>query len=400
MTSAARGALAPPDLQALLAARSAGLLGTGDMRNYQPSLRDRLAEAAANAGRSMGLGDIIAQRMRDEAAVGADFMPGLGAAIGGEEAGRDLGAGNYLSGGLGLAMSMIPGGNKVKGAAKKGIRAYHGSPHSFDQFDMSKIGTGEGAQAYGHGLYFAENEGVAKAYRDDLTALVNASANNEVAKAGGDIDAAIAEAKRKIDHYKNLTGSGDEQRRAGLLQINEQKLSQLMALKEGGAARKGSMYEVNINANPDDFLDWDKPLGQQPESVRAAIEAHPNARRLTGNDMVRGQLSAPTGENIYRRFLTEMDSSRDAMKPKYGEEATFAKASELARRELTEAGIPGIKYLDAGSRAAGDGSRNYVVFDDKLIEIVKKYGIAATLGAGLITQEMAAQMQEQGIGGT
>ena len=43
-----------------------------------------------------------------------------------------------------------------------GIVAYHGSPHSFDQFDTSKIGTGEGAQAYGHGLYFAGNEGVAQ----------------------------------------------------------------------------------------------------------------------------------------------------------------------------------------------------------------------------------------------
>ena len=43
-----------------------------------------------------------------------------------------------------------------------GIVAYHGSPHSFDRFDTSKIGTGEGAQAYGHGLYFAEGEGIAR----------------------------------------------------------------------------------------------------------------------------------------------------------------------------------------------------------------------------------------------
>ena len=50
-----------------------------------------------------------------------------------------------------------------------GIVAYHGSPHSFDQFDTSKIGTGEGAQAYGHGLYFAGNEGVAQAYRKNLS---------------------------------------------------------------------------------------------------------------------------------------------------------------------------------------------------------------------------------------
>jgi hypothetical protein len=60
-------------------------------------------------------------------------------------------------------------GKKLLDAALDRIRAYHGTPHKFDKFDMSKIGTGEGAQAYGHGLYFAENEGVARSYRDTLT---------------------------------------------------------------------------------------------------------------------------------------------------------------------------------------------------------------------------------------
>ena len=46
--------------------------------------------------------------------------------------------------------------------------AYHGSPHEFEKFDSSKIGSGEGAQAYGHGLYFAENEKVAKGYQERL----------------------------------------------------------------------------------------------------------------------------------------------------------------------------------------------------------------------------------------
>ena len=44
------------------------------------------------------------------------------------------------------------------------MTVYHGSPHKFDKFDASKIGTGEGAQAYGHGLYLAENPGVATDY--------------------------------------------------------------------------------------------------------------------------------------------------------------------------------------------------------------------------------------------
>lgn len=53
--------------------------------------------------------------------------------------------------------------------ALKGIRAFHGSPHDFDRFSLESIGTGEGAQAYGHGLYFAENEAVARGYRDQIS---------------------------------------------------------------------------------------------------------------------------------------------------------------------------------------------------------------------------------------
>src|SRR5215472_5232639 len=49
------------------------------------------------------------------------------------------------------------------------IRAYHGSPYAFEKFDPAKIGTGEGAQAYGHGLYFAGSEAVARNYRDKLS---------------------------------------------------------------------------------------------------------------------------------------------------------------------------------------------------------------------------------------
>ena len=54
-------------------------------------------------------------------------------------------------------------------SVRQGIRAFHGSPYDFDKFDLSKIGTGEGAQAYGHGLYFAENKATAKTYRDSLS---------------------------------------------------------------------------------------------------------------------------------------------------------------------------------------------------------------------------------------
>lgn len=62
------------------------------------------------------------------------------------------------------------------------------------------------------------------------------------------------------------------------------------------------------------------------------------------------------------------------------------RSRQAAAQALRESGIPGIKYLDAGSRASGQGSRNYVVFDDSLIEILRKYGVSglAALPAGVL----------------
>jgi hypothetical protein len=66
---------------------------------------------------------------------------------------------------------------------------------------------------------------------------------------------------------------------------------------------------------------------------------------------------------------------------------------EIAEGLRTQ-GLPGFRYLDQGSRATG-GTRNYVVFDPKIMDIVAKYGVAGALGLGLISQEMADQLQEQ-----
>lgn len=49
------------------------------------------------------------------------------------------------------------------------MTAWHGTPHTFDKFSTSAIGTGEGAQAYGWGLYFAGAKDVAEWYRDKLS---------------------------------------------------------------------------------------------------------------------------------------------------------------------------------------------------------------------------------------
>lgn len=281
-------------------------------------------------------------------------------------------------------------------APATGIRAYHGSPHSFDKFSMDAIGTGEGAQAYGHGLYFAEAEDVAKKYRDDLAGWGSAGAERTLEAVGGDVDRAIMETQQKLNRLleRNQAGAfkGAERNFNMQRQIQEDKIKQLKGYKDTGEFNPGSMYEVNIAASPDDFLDYDAPLSEQPKKVRDFATAR--------WQQVMGREPDPTIEGEY---IAKMAS------PQYGidgrEWLDTGPAADQSKR-LREAGILGIKYRDAGSRGIdGKGTRNFVVFDENLINIVKKYGIAgaaAMLGVSAMDVEQAMaqgapQPQPQGL---
>jgi hypothetical protein len=166
-----------------------------------------------------------------------------------------------LAGMVTLGAGAVPATGKHE--LRAGIKAYHGSPHDFDKFQMDKIGTGEGAQAYGHGLYFADNEGVARGYRDKLTGDMAATApGSQMAKellqqAGGDKQKALAILYREYE--SDIPG------------YSPTKDPNFMAAKEFlDSAPEGRMYEVNINANPDDFLDWDKPFASADHVERFA----------------------------------------------------------------------------------------------------------------------------------
>ena len=175
------------------------------------------------------------------------------------------------------------------------------------------------------------------------------------------------------------------------------------------------MYEVNVNANPDDFLDWDAPLSAQPkvaqqlgystmseDAIHAEAEAIMTAKpggawmndpaskaRIDElQDMLDIRVPNQTGADYYRGG-NDGDVSNILSQMGYGN-------PEAATEALRAKGIPGIKYLDAGSRTAGDGSRNYVVFDENLISIVKKYGVAgAATMLGVSQAEVAQAMEGQ-----
>lgn len=310
----------------------------------------------------------------------------------------------------------------MKNASGMGIRAYHGSPHDFDRFDLSKIGTGEGAQAYGHGLYFAEREGVAKSYRDMLSQIQDKRPREQQLAADaierfGDRSKAISTLEDVIKRRE----AGENAPWGVYFPYHDEAVLARDLLKSNWQPQPlGRMYEVNINAHPDQFLDWDKPLREQPE-IYAKLKELPQFQRqqaLVDNERlvgiakqngipplvaikVQSELAAgvPLQEAIGKvrglsqnpdwavqtdklaSLVTDKNVTTRGILPDDWAGSSIARnvpgmePSHIADT-LRNQGIPGIKYLDQGSRSAGEGSRNYVVFDDKLIDILRKYGIA------------------------
>jgi hypothetical protein len=296
--------------------------------------------------------DLMASRSPMEAAKNAGW---LGAST----------LGMALPGNVGM---LREGAEEVAQAAPKGIRAYHGSPHDFDKFSLDKIGTGEGAQAYGHGLYFAENDSVAESYKYSVSGR----------QAKHTFDGKPVETTQDWWGLEDKLNADGDWRQAKLLKEYAAKIEPDPALRfrqlrdwhrnnpdmmaaiddlEGRISTdvpKGHMYEVNINANPDDFLDWDKYLNEQTPSVQEALKR----RGLRLDDPYNSH-----AQDIAQRMMDPVNAKSNT-------------------QEMVDAGIPGIKYLDQGSRGVGEGSRNYVVFSPEMISILRKYGLLGAIGAG------------------
>lgn len=257
-----------------------------------------------------------------------------------------------------------------------GHTVYHGSPHKFDGFDASKIGTGEGAQAFGYGTYLAENPKVANVYRyvhgggipkpetisyrgKEVTGLDRPSSYG----LGATQARMMAEFPDLSDAERDavqwlITHNGDADKAAYSLtqrgkheaaNIAKESAGQFSVKKMSG--NETSFYTVDL---PDEWLpkmlDWDKPLSQQPEEVRKAIAPRVEQLRQAAPRYVPDD---PSGEWLYR-----------AMKPQGGLDVMdWNKGGpRSASTALRDAGIPGIRYLDGGSRKSGEGTYNYVVF--------------------------------------
>jgi hypothetical protein len=252
------------------------------------------------------------------------------------------------------------------------IRAYHGSPYDFDKFDASKIGTGEGAQAYGHGLYFAGNEAVAIDYRDRLKDLAAGPTPTSLVV---ELQDAIREIHRLAEMRNALPGPvdfhGAKTPVAGEWYAIDKQLDDAHMRHQDIQHRireatynPGRMYEVAIDRPESSLLDWDAPISRQPKVVQKVF-----------GDFAMDEPG--DGGRIYRDIATRHGEAFD-------DDMTGVLANLEASKELLAEGIPGIRYFDQGSRRAGEGTRNYVMFPgtEDSIRILRKYAVPGAIGAG------------------
>lgn len=286
--------------------------------------------------------------------------------------------------------------------------AFHGSPHRFEKFSLHKIGTGEGAQAYGWGLYFAGGREVAEHYRKELSPQfisVDGKQIDEMSDVEREaahyvriamdnmgmgrlsIKEALKRARvtlrKQVDHWNNVIAENAEKTKRELAEfvLGDQFAVRLERSKAAAALadewtpeqlsqKGGVLYEVEV---PDDaeLLDYDVPIDQQPaiiaalgrmpEEVRESIQAYLDERGITVD------LEELNGRELYQA-LTKYASESPLI-----EGTADISEQEQASRFLGSLGIPGLRYLDGPSRKKGEGTHNYVVWDEGRVQVKETY---------------------------
>lgn len=406
----------------------------GELRATPYSLQNSLEDSITGALTGLGISDRTARRYGSKFTGALDFLTPVGAGLEADRARQSFQGGNYLGAaghGALAALSAVPDLGPLAGKVSHSIIAplFHGSPHAFDKFSLDKIGTGEGAQAYGHGLYFAENPAVAKDYQRVLSqqqpviggqavrnaftgdteqvmaALERHFAGRDVSipdaarrhtfsndatdlimeaidEAGNDPAKAIAYLRDKAaNEPERLFRTYVPMEEAQQVGAGYAKAADMLAENPFGTGQ-GHLYEVSLDANPEDFLDWDAPLSAQPKNIREAFmdngAALPSIDKVGGTYIVRDKF----GQEIIRAN-SQREAQKFARQVYSGADAYHAASipdpyvGHNRRQQLThdlpELGVAGIRYLDQGSRGALSGTRNYVVFDPSIIDILRRY---------------------------
>ena len=272
-----------------------------------------------------------------------------------------------------------------------GIIAFHGSGADFDEFKLDKIGTGEGAQAFGYGLYFTDSEDIAKFYQTTLGKRSGFSYEGEIIPSRFNLesgssqkDQIISSIADKMDNLDRpasfliksqiksneielakLKSREADELTNDIITSTENELEILKSL-DADKFKRGKTYKVDIAAKPDELLDYDLSLKEQPGDIKKILKP------------------------LYEKYsVSEAADFGTLLSSAYRDvpQDTFME-------ELLEKGIKGIKYKAGQLSGIKDSeATNFVIFDDKLIKILEKYGI---VGPVAVSATAAALREDDG----
>ena len=242
---------------------------------------------------------------------------------------------------------------------KFSIRTYHGTGASFDKFDFSHMGEGEGSQAFGWGGYVTNSKEIA----EDYTRRAKMRKNNGGFEFVTDLSDSNKDMVRHyIYKYKDVDKGLDAMRKdlSSALEMfpdddNLKELSDILAKKNEEIAVPDDiayLYDVDIPDDNGDYLDWENKLKK----------SHLNK---VNKELVR--IGKEPIETIYPSRVDGKVRGQDL----YDELSSMLGSKEAASTLLSDAGFVGIKY-PAGTIFGGakEDDYNYVIFDENNANIV------------------------------
>lgn len=269
--------------------------------------------------------------------------------------------------------------------------AWHGTPHQFESFELEKVGTSEGAAAFGWGVYFASHREIALWYSGALgisgatvpqlfTIRGEPTQRGTAEQKAADLVSGVGLSKAKKmarewvrDAYATPAVGGERGP-----EYYESVLEVLDGLKSSRDVRRapGNLLKVDI-PDVDQLLDWDAPLSAQPMVVLRAIAILSAQYDLP---------SAASGGLWYKALAAAAGSDK---------QASFCLKAE---------GVPGISYMDGASRGATGGSRNFVICDESLVrilgrervDVLNQFAGEKAAGADFLALKLARKLVRQG----
>jgi hypothetical protein len=225
------------------------------------------------------------------------------------------------------------------------LDVYHGTPYTLPptarnplgEFDASKIGTGEGAQSYGYGIYTAEARPVAEGYAKNVKDMTSIKKMNE-------------ELSRLSKVMESDSSGGYRKFKSNVGEDAAKRYDELIGNRNKVSTSVGNLYKADL---PDEMiprmLDYDSYMSEQTPAVQKILL--PYQKEIGG--------SFGTGEQTlkaiaFERRMKGLDDSPAAV-----------------AQQLKEMGIPGVKYLDERSRRPGITSMTQAQMDARINSLKK-----------------------------